>query len=327
MLGKRIAKIILIIGAGVICALFILFTYVSTKVKNEFEAQLNVFFNMGQRGDGFYFEIPKPFSCSGFFSYECKVPVLKIMLQQEKQAEIDNFTMGFRDIRINSLQRYMRGNIKTLEIAQNISPEFIPHSFEYISKDSVVDRHSGEVFSHSVFKTIGNNADAEIQTNLKLKSKKFSNKNIINIFKDLFEHNMDMDVFVEKLEFDLQKTSFKLVSKNIKEAMLSVLKQERQIHEDEYEKTINEGADNIRFLMGLFGVFDGPYGEQVMSAIGAYVDLLKGRIKSVEVGLNAKEEDQYFKAKRVFLHPNPNDIQRIFAKIFNYYDLSVEVEE
>ena len=314
MLKRKVAKWILLIGAGFIGVLLILFFYISLRVKSDFENKINKY-TQALKSQDLDLDF-KPFKCKGFLNYECKSPYLKISEPDGRVlVELEDFVIGLKNIKTKSMEEYARGKIHALPF--DMPMVFMPQEFEYHNDDSVLDARTGEILRKSTLKLKAKGLWFAISGNLRAKSEDFVNKNIIKIA----FHSYDRD-FYNKLSLYVKDIELQLQSKNLKEAYFNFLQQsEGKLSEEQYNSIVDEKVQGLGFLMGMFGLFNTPYHEDLLSALGGYAGLLKGKISSIDVKLSSQDE-VYFDFSYFNFH-NPDSVQRFLAKIFNHYEMKV----
>lgn len=314
MLNRRVAKWILLLGAGLIGVLLILFFYISLRVKSDFENRINKH-TQALKSQDLALDF-KPFKCKGFLNYECKSPYLKISEPEGRVlVELEDFIIGFKNIKTKSMEEYARGKILALPFDAPL--DFMPQEFEYRNDDSVLDVRGGEILRKSTLKLKAKGLWFAISGNMRAKSEDFVNKNIIKIA----FHSYDWD-FYNKLSLYVKDIELQLQSKNLKESYLDFLRQsEGELSDEQYNYLIDEKVKGLGFLMGMFGLFNTPYHEDLLGVLGGYADLLKGKISSVKVNLSSQDE-VYFDFSYFDFH-NPDSVQRFLAKIFNHYKMKV----
>lgn len=318
MSKRKIAKIVLTIGAGLIGILLVLFLYVSSKVKNEFEEKINIYFS--SLNNGSYKVEYKPFECKGFLNYECASKQIDIFVDNEKLLVAQDFIVGLNGIKTDSLKEYARGNIMEVNSTLfNFSDSFKPFRFEFKSEDKILNKREGIVLGQSSFKLETKSASYVFDANIRRKSKEFANKNIIKIILQV-----PLKTFLEDTEYFVEDIGAKVFSHNLKEATFSFLRQinNAELDEIEYERAIDNQTQTLIFGAKLFGFLDTPYEQQIAHLIEGYNNLLKDKIKSIQVSFYSKDEI-YFKQEYFNRFQNPNDLQRFLAKFFNHYDMKV----
>lgn len=318
MSKRKIAKIILIIGAGFIGLLLVLFLYVSSKVKNEFEEKINIYFS--SLNNSVYKVEHQPFKCTGFLNYECASKQVDVFVDNEKLFVVQKFIVGLKGIKTDSLKEYVQGDIIEINSALlNFSDSFKPFKFEYKGEDKILDKREGVVLGQNSFKLEAKSVSYAFDANIKRKSKEFTNKNIIKIILQT-----PLKTFLEDTEYFVEDMGAKVFSHNLKDATFSLLRQTKDVELDEegYERIIDDQTQALIFGAKLFGFFDTPYEQQITHLIEGYNDLLKDKIKSIQVSFYSKDE-VYFKQTYFNRFQNPNDLQRFLAKFFNHYDMKV----
>lgn len=318
MSKRKIAKAILLIGASFIGILLVLFFYISSKVKSEFEEKISFF--ISSLNETIYKIEYEPFVCKGFFNYECTSKQLKFFVDEHMLFALQKLKIGLKNIRTDSLKEYISGDI--VEISDSflsVPSDFKPLSFEYKNEDKILNQREGIVFNQSFFEIKAKNASYSFSTDFMSKSKDFINKNIIKIILQT-----PVKTFLENTEYFIQNIKMQIFSHNLKDSVFELLEQTKnnQLNDIEYRKIIDEKTQYLNFVAAIFGLFDTPYKKEISDAIKGFNLLLKDEVKSMRISFISKDQ-VYFKREYFNKLRNPDDLQRFFAKFFNHYDMEV----
>ncbi|WP_104697803.1 MULTISPECIES: hypothetical protein [unclassified Helicobacter] len=311
MLIRRISKVALLAGAGLIVLLGISLLYVGSKIKKEFEQKIHE--NLATLATEGYELVYEPFKCRGFLSYECSSKSFKILKASDASLllSMKNLRIGLKDIETYSMQEYVKADID--KINYDMPDDFKPIAIKLFITDQVRDKREGVVRNDGWFEIETKSALFTLKLDMYRKDPAFTNKNMIKI-----ALQMPINSFLDNTLLNIQNLSFKVKSNHIYQSLLKA----NNMQEEEYQKHIDLESASIQMLVGLYAeVLNLPDRQEIFKALEAYKELLKGQKDSVEVGLKIREQGEYYFNSSYL--KNIEGLKMILSQIFASYNIYV----
>ncbi|CBG40140.1 hypothetical protein [Helicobacter mustelae] len=321
MQGRKIAKIILGIGALICVGLFVFFYIISNKVKKELQAQVNSTISAFNQ-DGIAQITFDPFVCKGFFSYECKSQRLELStLWGQKITEVRDIRFGFKNITPKSID-------ETLHLS---TPNFFGDIYEaedlggvevnYEGSESIKDAKIGEILNDWKLSFDLLAASLKLQGKRRNQDPKWANQNIIQI-EMASMRNLGAKLLNAGQDLAYQELELQIDSKGLENFAYTFLqKRGMEMSKQEYEEQVRMTAVQLKST-----IQEDPqlssWKDALTQAIDGAAELLLGEAKSLKLKLRSKDGG-YVNLKN-FTQQYSLDTLRSLSKVFN---LSTEVKK
>ncbi|MDO7253046.1 hypothetical protein [Helicobacter cappadocius] len=351
---KKIVVILLSLGA----LLILILLGVGYKLSSEFRSKLQMSLNdsMIKINDEFSknnTEVKfQPFVCSGLIGYECVSKNIEIIQKntQEKLIGFSEATLSLEGLRRDSLEFSLSFPNLSLDFIDKELKEddkhkvydiFKPRSLVCNQKNRVLDKKTGEIQAQTKCNITTSVASYEINGIERIKSEKFVDKAILKSLLQYYSFAFDLKkesirkppMFYEAID----SISYQINSKNLKEFLYPIVQQYYQqkhqsSHEEFSDKTYEFVIENFKNLTGLIlgatGFLGSPYQDGILQFVDGIGRMATGNASGVKISLVPKQEKApYFNLSSDMLLniEHQGTQQKIFAKIFNNYDLKTQI--
>ncbi|PAF41713.1 hypothetical protein [Helicobacter sp. 11S03491-1] len=354
MFSKKFMISLLILGALVIVALLGIGYKLSSKIRVELQNTLND--QLESLVQAYAPEnIPlwvtyDPFVCTGMSAYQCVSKHIAFLDGNHQEIfKLNDLTLKIDDIGTSSIQVSIKSPKISLEgLDKEIIKEqnteifdlyeaFKPIAFECSEKNQIIDKKEGEISSQNQCIIQAKGMQYGYNLEGRSKSEKFSNKTILNsmiYFYSKLGSLKKISEDIDNFSFAIDKMSFALMngtSDNLKNVLYPLLQAAYQkdnpktpFDDNIYKQSIENLKGLVGFGLAMTGMLGGPYQDTLLNSLNGLESMAINEASGVRISLMPKQSPAvYFR-----IHPNLilniNQVgtqQRIFAKIFNYYDL------
>lgn len=312
------------IGAGVIVALFLLVFYVSLKVKNELQNNLDRYaFHFNQRSEEMISAIGgmngvnrgqvklNPFVCKGFLSYEC-VSKLTVDYDKNNGFSIDHLVVSFQEIRTNSMKMGLSGKVVFDNNESEARSELIPQNFKIINSFVVRDRRSGEIENEVALNFNAPKLDGNLQADYKIRNAKLANKNIIKAIQIILAENGDL----ASLDLEYMIRQFKLsLNGDVQESIFASMRRENGIlTKKDFDTRIDSFTQIFNQLLPGLGVSYIDNLEGLRNIAIHFAKFIKSEEKTFSFSVESREEGWGKVSDLQFLSTN-----QLFTKLDQYF--------
>ncbi len=314
-MNRKIAAIILGIGAFLIVILIGVLFYVSNSVKHNMQTSLNSYFTTFAETSDYIDSIEfEPFVCSGLKNFSCMSKNFKI----NDLFVFEDLALGIYDISkpnflritlesknfnlvetkdIKDIKSLLNIFISAISPDTNFSELILPRSFSCDMKNSL-ENQIIQNLTTCKFNAQNMNYILEIDT------KEDVNMKADNLEEMLFRiyqlYTTDLEAFKSQFTIALHSIALTLKPKNLKDSIINEAKLKNQnFNEKTYKNAIEISKNLATYTFGLTKPHKMPYHNEIIGSFDSVAKLLNEDVKALQYTILPKKENNFNSIKTI----------------------------